>query len=313
MLDSEELQEEAILAALIGISEMMADLPDLDELLEAIVRISPRLVSANRCAIFLRNPRRPEFRVAHAFSPSPEATEAMMRLAIPEAEIERLAHKLIRQRVPVLLREGHDPLLPPTILEALRIRSMLLVPLQYQEQVMGFMTIDEPDRDHVFTSREVNVVLAIASHAAVALVHTRLVDAYRIERRRSEALSGALCDGVIALDPQLRIASMNAGGEALLGWRSEDVEGRAAAEVLGGEAADLAERVLAGSTRTTGIARFLAKDGSAVACMVTAAPVLGGLEDRPVEILYALTRVDPDAAVTTRRPARTEAGSPPRS
>jgi len=308
MLDSQELGEEQILAALMGITEMMGDLTDLDELLETIVRIAPRLVSVNRCAIFLRNPRAPEFRVAHAFSPSPAATETMLRLSIPQAEMERLAHKLIRQRVPVLLREARESFLPATILETLKIRSMLLVPLEYQEQVMGFMTLDEPGKDHVFTSREVNVVQAIASHAAVALVHTRLVDAYRIERRRSEALSGALCDGVIALDPHLRIASMNAGAESLLGWRSEDLEGKSSAEALGVEATDLATRVLAGSSRTTGIARFRARDGSPVACMVTAAPVLGGIGGGPVEILYALTRVDPDAVVTTRRPARTEAG-----
>jgi len=181
MLDSQELGEEQILAALMGITEMMGDLTDLDELLETIVRIAPRLVSVNRCAIFLRNPRAPEFRVAHAFSPSPAATETMLRLSIPQAEMERLAHKLIRQRVPVLLREARESFLPATILETLKIRSMLLVPLEYQEQVMGFMTLDEPGKDHVFTSREVNVVQAIASHAAVALVHTRLVDAYRAQ------------------------------------------------------------------------------------------------------------------------------------
>ncbi|MEK6851835.1 MAG: GAF domain-containing protein, partial [Candidatus Thermoplasmatota archaeon] len=205
MLDARELGEEAVLAALMGISEMMGDLTDLDELLDAIVRIAPRLAAVDRCAIFLRNRRGAEFRAAHAFSPDPATTNRLMRLAIPEADIGKLAHKLVNQRIPVMFRVGREPLLPVPIIEAFDVRSMLLVPLVYQEQVMGFITLDEAGRDHLFTSREVNVVQAIATHAAVAIVHTRLAEAYRLERRRSEALADAMCDGVVTLDRQLRV------------------------------------------------------------------------------------------------------------
>jgi PAS domain S-box-containing protein len=309
VLDSKEVEEEAILAALMGISEMMGNLTDVDELLDAIVRIAPRLVTVNRCAIFLRNPRAPEFRVTHAFSPDPAATALLMRLSLREADIEKLAHKLIRQRVPVMLRESKEPLLPAPIVEAFQIRSMLLVPLSYQDQVMGFIAIDEPSRDHLFTSREVNVVQAIADHAAVAIVHTRLVDAYRLEHRRSEALAGALCDGVITLDPQLRIVAMNPGAEALLGYRAEDVIGRPCADVFDdpmspGVTSAIAAKLLAGSTRGSAVVPFRANDGSRVACLVTAVAVADA-EGARSELLYALTRVDPDSDLTTRHPART--------
>jgi len=303
MLESKELEEEAILAALMGISEMMGDLTDLDELLDAIVRIAPRLVSVNRCAIFLRNPRKPEFRVAHAFTRDPAATALLMRLVLAEADIAKLTHKLVRQRIPVMLRESREPMLPATVVNTFQVTSMLLVPLAYQEQVMGFMTLDEPGKDHVFTSREVNVVQAIASHAAVALVHTRLVDAYRLERRRSEALAIALCDGVLTLDPQLRVASMNLGAETVLGWTSEGVVGQPCEDVFGDEAADVARRALASSARGTAVVRFWARDRSRVECLVTATPVPGA--SGVAEVLFALTRVDPEA--TIRRPGKTGA------
>ena len=305
MLDSRELEEEAILAALMGISEMMGDLADLDELLEAIVRIAPRLVSVNRCAIFLRNPRAPEFRVAHAFCPDAATTDRLLRHVLLESDVPKLAHKLTRQRIPVMIREGREMLLPAPFVDAFLVRSMLLVPLAYQEQVMGFMTLDEGGKDHVFTSREVNVVQAIASHAAVALVHTRLADAYRLERRRSEALAGALCDGIITLDPDLNVASMNLGAETLLGWQSEEAQGRPCGDVFGNEAREAARRILGGASRDQSVVRFRAKDGSAVGCLVIAVPVSGAVG--PAEILFAITRVDPDAA-TTRRPGRTGEG-----
>ena len=311
MLDARELGEEAILAALMGISEMMGDLSDLDELLDAIVRIAPRLVAVDRCAIFLRNPRGAEFRVAHAFCSDPVGTSRLMRLAIPEADMAKLVHKLVRQRIPVMLREGREPLLPLPITHGFDIRSMLLVPLVYQEQVMGFITLDEAGEDHVFTSREVNVVQAIATHAAVAIVHTRLVESFRMERKRSDALADAVCDGVVALDRQLRVVSLTPGATTLLGWTPEEVEGRLAAEVFDdpagtGEVTAVARRVLAGAARDTGVARLRAKDGSTVACIVTAAAVPGTMGGT-AEVLYALSRMDSDA-VTRRRPARTGEG-----
>jgi len=308
MLTARDLGEEAILAALMGISEMMGDLTDLDELLDAIVRIAPRLVSVDRCAIFLRNSRGGEFRVAHAFCSDAVGTARLMRLAIPEADMEKLAHKLVGQRIPVMLREGREPLLPAPITEGFEIRSMLLVPLVYQEQVMGFITLDEPGEDHVFTSREVNVVQAIAAHAAVAIVHTRLVEAFRMERKRSDALADAICDGVVALDRQLRIVSLTAGATALLGWTAEDVEGRPASAVLddpegSGDVVAVARRVLAGAARDSGTAHFRAKDGAQVPCLVTATAVPGTMGGT-AEVLYALTRADP-GRLTRRRPART--------
>src|SRR2546425_6772423 len=251
MLESRELEEEAILAALMGITEMMGDLTDLEELLDAIVRIAPRLVSVDRCAILLRNPRAHEFRVAHAFSSDGATTDRLMRLAIPEVDMGRLVHKLVDQRIPVMLRAGREPLLPAAIMDTFEIRSMLLVPLVYQEQMMGFMTLDEAAKDHLFTSREVNVVQAIAAHAAVAIVHTRLAESYRLERRRAEALADALCEGVVTLDRQLRIVSLSPGAEALLGWMTDDVAGTLAAEVLDdrastGEVLSPARKILGG-------------------------------------------------------------------
>lgn len=308
MLDARELKEEALLAALIGISEMMGDLTDPDELLEAIVRIAPRLASVDRCAIFLRRPRAAEFYVAHAFSPDPAATAHLLRLTIREADIERLAHRLLNQKLPILMREGRGPLLPTPVAEAFRVKSMLLVPLAYHDEGLGFITVDEVGKDHLFTSREVNVVNAIASHAAVALAHMRLVEAARLERRRYDVLAAALCDGVVTLDPQLRIVSLNPGAEGLLGWRSADVAGRPSAEVFddpegSGDITTVAHMVLAGAAPGSTVLRFRAKDGSYLACLTTGARVPAS-SGEPAEIVLAFTKVEGDPALTKRHPAR---------
>ncbi len=298
MLDSKEVGEETLLAALIGISEMMGDLPDLDELLETIVRIAPPLVSSNRCAIVLRNPRTREFRVAHAFSPDPAATARLLQLSIPEADVPLLTKKIVEGKIPVLYREGKEPVLPESVVRANDIRSMLMVPLSYQGEVLGFIALDEAGKNHVFTSQQVNVANTIASHTAVAVVHTRLVEAYGLERRRAEALADALCDGVITLDAHLRVLSLNRGAVALLGWTSDEVVGRPytewfdAPEGSSGEGAALARKLLAGARRVTGRLSLQARDGSRIPCLVTAIAVSGMTRDAE-EILFALTRILP--------------------
>ena len=300
MLDAREVGEETLLAALIGISEMMGDLPDLDELLETIVRIAPPLVSANRCSIFLRNPRTREFRVAHAFSTDPAVTARLLRLSVLEADVPLLAKKIVEMKIPLLYREGKEPVLPESIVRAFDIRSMLMVPLAYQGEVLGFIALDEPGKSHVFTSQQVNVVNTIASHTAVALVHTRLVEAYALERRRSEALAEALCDGVITFDSHLRVLSLNRGAVALLGWTSDEVSGRTywdafdASAGPSGEGAALARKLFAGARRVTGRVNLQARDGSRIACLVTAIAVAGASREA-AEILFALTRILPGA------------------
>ncbi len=117
MLDSREPEEEAILAALMGITEMMGNLTDLEELLDAIVRIAPRLVSVHRCAIFLRNEREREFRVAHAWAADGPSTTRLMRLAISDHDMGKLVHKLVDQHLPVMLRAGRELLLPAPIMD----------------------------------------------------------------------------------------------------------------------------------------------------------------------------------------------------
>ena len=316
MLDSREVGEETLLAALIGISEMMGDLPDLDELLETIVRIAPPLVSANRCTVFLRNPRTREFRAAHAFSPDPAVTARLLRVSILEADVPLLARKIVEMKIPLLYREGKDPVLPEPIVRSFDIRSMLFVPLAYQGEVLGFLALDEAGKNHVFTSQQVNIVNTIASHTAVAVVHTRLVEAFSLERRRTESLAEALCDGVITLDSHLRVISLNRGAVALLGWTSDEVAGRAywdAFDASGGpsgEGANLARKLVAGARRVTGRLNLQARDGSRIACLVTAIGVSGPSRDSS-EVLFALTRILP--GITRQHPERTAAGSPPRS
>src|SRR6266571_3106841 len=65
----DEVDEEQILAALLGVAEMAGDLTDPEELLAAIVRITPGLVGVDRCAVLGYDKQAREFRTLAAFGP----------------------------------------------------------------------------------------------------------------------------------------------------------------------------------------------------------------------------------------------------
>ncbi|OGS50841.1 MAG: hypothetical protein A3K65_03090 [Euryarchaeota archaeon RBG_16_68_12] len=229
MLPEGDLGDAKVLAALLGISEMVAGLSDLEEVLGLIVRITPQLVGVDRCAVLLYDDHRAEFRTAQVFGPDRERNATFQRLTIREEDVKRLAHRILEQKLPALVRAGN---LPPNMAESLGMKMVLIVPLVCRERVLGIMTLDHTRGLGLFTSKEINVVVGIAQQAAIAIDNARLKAEAAHAGERMRVASGLLADGVLVLTEDGRIGSLDPGAEALLQWRSEEVAGRPAGEVF---------------------------------------------------------------------------------
>src|SRR2546428_2674244 len=94
---------------------MAGDLTDPEELLAAIVRITPGLVGVDRCAVLGYDKQAREFRTLAAFGPGGVPTP-FEGLRIQVAEIPRLAHRIVSLRLPALLKEpSPEAMLPPFV------------------------------------------------------------------------------------------------------------------------------------------------------------------------------------------------------
>lgn len=292
MAPPEEIDETQILGALLGIGEMVGSLTDTEEVLEAIVRIAPSLVRVDRCALMSYDDARREFRTLAAFGPAGSA-EAFTGLSLAEADAPRLAQRLVKQRLPVILKDvAKDSPLPAALAQRLGVRSALVAPLVCRGRVLGVLWLDSTSGSHYFTSKEINIIQGIATEAAIALDAGQNLEEITLERRRFDALSRSLCDGVVVMDADLRVLSLDTGAEKLLGWMGSEVRGRLFAEVF-----DVTEgQASVGWTRETSgpapIPKELglrAQDGARVACDVLTAVVRddGGSVR---QILYALRK-----------------------
>ncbi len=293
--------ETQILAAMLGISEMVGGLSDLQELLGTVVRIVPQLVRGDRCAIFSLDGRRGELRCEQAFGPDMEQVKYISSLVIKEADIPKLAQKVIKQRLPAFIRDAlKEEILPAAIIQRLGLKAMLIAPLVCRESVLGIMILDDSSGSRYFTSKEINIVIGIATMAAIAIDSTSSREDLATERARLAALAAATNASFLVLDPHFRIKYVNSLGEEMLGWKREELVGKLCSEVF--RATDtngirvcgsscIGQRILWGENVAGEVHRlsFLTKDGRRMLCDVRGSAVRNS-KGNVTEIVYALIR-----------------------
>lgn len=289
MLPQEETGETQILAALLGIAEMVGNLSDTDEILAAIVRIAPSLVRVDRCALMVYDEPTREFRTLLSFAA--RSTTRYEGFVLAEEEMPRLAPRLLKQRLPVVMKDAaRDQLLPPSVIQRLGLRSLLIAPLVARGRVLGTLWLDSTTGYHYFTSKEINVVLGIATEAAVALELSQALAASTREQRRFAALAVATCDGVVITDSDFRVRHLDPAAELLLGWTTEDAQGRKVSELFDISPAEASIGWTMETSRPSPAVKDLSlrtKSGERIACRIHTAAVrdeTGSIR----EIVYAL-------------------------
>src|SRR5439155_510368 len=160
---------------------------------------------------------------AQVFGPDRERNAIFQRLVIREEDVRSLAHRILEQKLPALVREGA---LPPQMSESLGMRTVLIVPLVCRDSVLGIMTLDHTRGLRLFTSKEINVVMGVAQQTAIAIENFRLKSEAAKARETLRVASEILSDGLITLTAAHRIVSLDPTAEALLQWPTAEVSGK---------------------------------------------------------------------------------------
>jgi PAS domain S-box-containing protein len=104
--------------------------------------------------------------------------------------------------------------------------ALLIGPLRWQKQTNGAIILNDPTPGRVFAKEDLDIVVLIASQAAVAIENARLFDAVATERNRSRTILDSIADGVFTTDTEQKITSVNPATERLLGYNSQELIGR---------------------------------------------------------------------------------------
>jgi len=126
-----------------------------------------------------------------------------------------------------------DPDFNLPVIEALRCKSWLGVPLKSKERVLGFVFVYETRWHRIFTSDEKTNLKALASTLAVAMENAGLITqiTYQMEELSTlkeyvETVVESVDLGVLVVDNESTITMFNKGFEKLYGYKKEDFLGK---------------------------------------------------------------------------------------
>lgn len=234
-------QTQAVLArteALYGVARSLIAIGDLEAKLETVAAQVANSLPADRVLLVTLDLE--EGRVLHHITGG--TGEKVSRASFKEL-MGGLTGWVIRERKPALSPGGKpDPRESPA---AQRTRAasesgaILVVPMIYQEEVLGTLTaINRPDQRD-FASEDADLMLSLANQAAVAIKNARLVEnleaevvartaEIRAEQEKSEAILQSVGDAIAMVDLNVRIRYVNRAFLDLTGYRPDEVLNRRA-------------------------------------------------------------------------------------
>jgi PAS domain S-box-containing protein len=152
------------------------------------------------------------------------------------------------------------------------------VPVLVGEKLVGVLDVQSTEVN-AFSEDDLRTLSSVAAQAAIAIERVRLYKAALAERKRTERIVTSIADGVITVDRELRILSLNPAAERMTNWQEAEAIGRPCAEVLrltsesGEPLCNESCAELSGHSFPR--ARITDKDGRSVYVSASLAPLLG--------------------------------------
>ena len=147
-----------------------------------------------------------------------------------------------------------------------RPRSWILAPVRIADRTLGVLYAHNDERDGAFDEVDLRILVALASHVAVALENARLLRAARAAEARYRSVFEASPLVVLVLDETGRIVESNPAGARLFGHERDALRGLRVPELAAPGHRELVESLVAqacaGSLPARREIRFLRPDGS---------------------------------------------------
>jgi transcriptional regulator with GAF, ATPase, and Fis domain len=179
--------DEEQLAGLIEINKQLAAARGTDRLLETILRSAVDLTGAERAYIIIDMPEGPRVRLARDVDNEPV-----------DAAGQKVSHSVISEVLktgrPVLSTDavGDEKFKSSKSISDLRLRSVLAVPLRAGGSLSGVIYIENRFQRGVFTERDVWLLDALSTQAAIALSNAELVAEAVHARKKAEESAAKL-------------------------------------------------------------------------------------------------------------------------
>lgn len=151
----------------------IATVNSIDDLLTLVARQAAGAVGVDRCSVYLREDRQNLFRGCAGCSGGAEIGEEIKRW-IAGIPADGLTRELLETRRPVIVANARqDQRMIKATVRHWKIRSIMEVPMIFNEEIVGLLLLDDVDAQHSFSDEDAELARAFANLAAVAVAQTR--------------------------------------------------------------------------------------------------------------------------------------------
>lgn len=234
LADQTELQQ---LRALADMSIRMTNSLDIDTVLQETMELVIVLTQAERGYIILKNDdtEELEFRIS-----SESGVLGTSAIGVPQISMS-VVGEVMNTREPLLADNAYqdERLASNQSIINFALRSVLCVPLQYKDETIGVVYVDNRLLAGIFTEREKTLLMAFANTAAVAIANARmytrteqiLVEITRVKELMDNIFS-SLGSGIIATDSDDLVQTFNRAAGEILNLAPDAAVGSTVEQVL---------------------------------------------------------------------------------
>jgi len=227
---------------LLDIAAAVGSTLDLTQVLKLIAQRTAEACGAHRCSIFLLDePRQRLLPLMSQFASG--ATDGQLweryRYETYEQTIDEVSilNRVFQDRQPLVLDADTIGRLPEAWVTPFNVHSLAIVPLVSRDRVIGAMALDHVEAGKRFGQEQISLAMTIGSQAAAAIENARLHEQTMEEKAKTEVVLQETFGGIVVVDDNLRIVSMNPGAELITGYGVEEVLGTYISDVFGAEIA----------------------------------------------------------------------------
>lgn len=167
------------LACILEVSRELASAGELTTLLSRIVEVAAELTATEIASILLLDEQNQELR----FRIASQSLEHLVDIPVPIRT--SISGEAFLSGIPVVaLDVQSDPRYNARIEEIIqyRVRSLLAVPLQFQDRKIGVLKVENKRGDRPFTETDSAILTALAAQATIAIENVRLVETLKSTR-----------------------------------------------------------------------------------------------------------------------------------
>ena len=223
------------LTVLYELSRSVTSVLDLDELLSRIAAEISRLLTSKGCIIRLLENDKLKIKSCYGL---PVGVEQEMDLVLGDG----IAGWVALNDSPLLVEDAEK--MPPNMrVPGLSVKTVICVPLQAGGKVIGTIGLydkyDYLGNPMAFTEDDLNTVLGFASISSLAIERSRIYEdelgrqkSFSEDRKRLNVLFDSVQGGIITLDREYIILSVNKYIEDWIGVPADDLIGRSTLDVF---------------------------------------------------------------------------------